>query len=228
MPRAVIITSYLEYPLNIPPLLERGDYIVCLDGGYDIAKDQGIRPDLLLGDFDSIRLDPEEDASVSCGQSRPEIRRWPPEKDYTDLELAYRELDPEQYPDLLVIGGLGGRLDHTLANVQMLAAYTGPGNYKSIRMMDGRNRCFVIRGYEDAGDEPAFRTIQRIEHTYLALIPLFNDCEGLTIRGVKYPLEDAKMARGASLGISNEFCEDTARIRLRRGTLLVVLSGKEK
>ena len=60
------------------------------------------------------------------------------------------------------------------------------------------------------------------------LIPLFNDCEGLTIRGVKYPLEDARMARGASLGVSNEFCEDTARIRLRRGTLLVVLSGKEK
>ena len=243
MPRAVIFTSYLDDPLEISPLLQPDDYIVCLDGGYDIAMAQGISPDLMLGDFDSIEAElPDAAGPESAGagmqaeaadpdapgaarkRGLPEIRRWPPEKDYTDMELAYRELDPAEYPELLVIGGMGGRLDHTLANIQMLAAYTGPGGFRKIEMMDGRNRCFILRGDEQ-------KTVHRIRgggDLYLSLIPLFDDCEGLTARGVKYPLEDGALMRGASLGISNEFTEDTAQIQLRRGTLLVVLAKKEK
>lgn len=224
MPRAVIFTSYLDDPLEIPPLLQPDDYIVCLDGGYDIAMAQGISPDLMLGDFDSIEAELPEAPGAARKRGLPEIRRWPPEKDYTDMELAYRELDPAEYPELLVIGGMGGRLDHTLANIQMLAAYTGPEGFQKIEMMDGRNRCFILRGDEQ-------KTVHRIRgggDLYLSLIPLFDDCEGLTARGVKYPLEDGALMRGASLGVSNEFTEDTAQIQLRRGTLLVVLAKKEK
>ena len=71
MGRAVIIASYLEHPVDIPRLLEPDDYIVCLDGGYDIALQQGVKPHMLLGDFDSMQVPFPEDPAI-------EIRRYPP------------------------------------------------------------------------------------------------------------------------------------------------------
>ena len=175
MARTVIITSYLEYPLDVAALLRPDDVIVCLDGGFDIAQRLAITPDVLLGDFDSIK--------GPLPESGIEIRRYPPEKDYTDLEIALRTLDPEQTPNLLIIGGLGGRLDQTMVNIQMLQRYTsGPASgaqpgepsdgedrehdvgssaecsgssedlygsfrqYRSIQLMDGRSSCFVVHG----------------------------------------------------------------------------------
>lgn len=242
MARAVIITSYLEYPVDIPALLAPEDYIVCLDGGYDIACAQGIRPHLWLGDFDSLQCSlPEEDADGSM-----EIRKYPPEKDYTDLELAFRVLDPGKTPELLVIGGLGGRLDQTLINIQMLQRYTAvPGvsfppdpdpadfcrespdpKYRRIEILDGHNRCFAIHGDEDAPQPggPRIYTIPREPGCYLSLLPFTEECSGLTLRKVLYPLEEGTLHRGASLSISNEFTDALAHIRLRHGSLLVVVT----
>ncbi|MBQ9015151.1 MAG: thiamine diphosphokinase [Firmicutes bacterium] len=237
MARAVIITSYLEYPVDIPALLAPEDYIVCLDGGYDIACAQGIRPHLWLGDFDSLQCSlPEEGAGGSM-----EIRRYPPEKDFTDLELSFRVLDPGKTPELLVIGGLGGRLDQTLINIQMLQRYTAvpavsvPADsgqadpdpkYRRIEILDGHNRCFAIHGDEDAPqpDGPWIYTIPRETGCYLSLLPLTEECSGLTLRKVRYPLEEAALHRGASLSISNEFTDAPAELRLRRGCLLVVIT----
>ena len=146
MPRAIIFASYLEHPVDLSSLLQPEDDIICLDGGYDIARAAHLQPKLLLGDFDSLEGSLPEDPAI-------EIRRYPPEKDYTDLELAFRILDPKTYPELIVIGGLGGRLDHTVANLQMLAKYTAapgkdPAGFRRITLMDGRNQCFVIQGDE--------------------------------------------------------------------------------
>ena len=286
MARAVIITSYLEYPLDIRSLLRPEDYIVCLDGGYDIAKRLDIVPDLVIGDFDSIR-EPFSDEQVTWTSdsigffipdesgSRVEIRRYPPEKDYTDLELAFRTLDPEKYPELLVIGGLGGRLDQTLINVQMLQQYTAdaavssqdesaaepqkdsgagddpaasdslpygsPRQYRRITLMDGHHSCFVLQGGlsgrdsertpEGSSEQPAkqskersFIDIPRQPDSYLSLLPLTEQCSGVDLQGVKYPLSGAVLRRGSSLSISNEFRADTARLRLASGSLLVVIT----
>lgn len=290
MARAVIITSYLEHTLDLTALCRPDDFIVCLDGGYDIAQSQGLRPDLLLGDFDSLSGDIPSDPSL-------DIRRFPPEKDYSDLELAYRLLNPEVFTDLLVIGGLGGRLDQTVCNIEMLARYTAPGGgkpgksesapgagkpgksenapgsgnparadaalrpepvrpavleslpsadplFRRIEMIDGRNRCFVIRAGGSAqvnGDccpdgtspIPAHR-IPKQDGYYLSLFSLSEECRGLTLRGTKYPLEDAVLQRGRSLGVSNEFLphkpgpdgKSCAELSLREGTLLVVISAR--
>ena len=346
MSRAVIITSYLEYPLDIHGLLQPDDWIVCLDGGYNIAQRLALQPHLLLGDFDSLEGPLPEPEAVSgetepmgaAGDSLsrdtaedslprdtaedslpgdaagntplrehggvrtgvPEIRRYPPEKDYTDLELAFRTLDPAATPDLLVIGGLGGRLDQTITNIQMLQKYTATpaewqaqhpendtdtnlktdgtvrgsrsdaaaydateaidapdGNkasfgffrqYRSIQLMDGRNRCFVIHGSEEAADmrperlddatgsrpassggtadtQPEIHRIPRVPNCYLSLIPLSEECSGVDLQGVKYPLSNATLLRGVSLSVSNEFLEDQAELRLRRGSLLVITAG---
>lgn len=215
--RAIVITSYIEYPVDIEPLLRRGDRIVCLDGGYDEAVKQGIRPDILLGDMDSLEADPAEirlEASDSPGTGSLKILRYPPEKDYTDLELAFIELDPAETPEVLVIGAMGGRLDMTAVNIQLLERYSS--RFEKIEMIDGRNRCFVLRGGYEV----------RIPKTdsYLSLIPLTDTCEGVSLTGAKYPLEKATLHRGASLGVSNEFADDEVMLSLEQGSLLVVIT----
>ena len=226
MSRAIIITSYLEHLVDLAALCRSGDHIVCLDGGLDLARAYGIRPHLLLGDLDSLKGELPEDPGF-------EVRRFPPEKDYSDLELAFRQLDPIEHPDLVVIGGIGGRLDHTICNVQLLSTYTGGSGFRRIEIMDGRNRCFVIKGN---GDDAIPRPIPRQNGCYLSLFSLTEECRGLTITGVKYPLEDATLSRGVSLGVSNEFLPreegasaregSHAEISLREGTLLVVISSE--
>lgn len=222
--RSVIITSYLEYAVDLPALLRPDDYIVCLDGGWDIALAQGVKPHLLLGDFDSITAPLPEDPDI-------EIRRYPPEKDYSDLELALRILDPENTPDLLIIGGLGGRLDQTVINIQMLQRYTGTPEpvdsadsvtepdprFRSIELIDGHNRCFVLHG-------PADCSIRREPDCYLSLIPLSQECSVAKLTGTRYTLHEATLQRGASLATSNEFRAEQAELSLKEGSLLVVVT----
>ncbi len=224
MARAVIIASYLEHPVDIPKLLEPDDYIVCLDGGYDIALQQGVKPHMLLGDFDSMQAPLPEDPAI-------EIRRYPPEKDYSDLELAFRILDPEKTPEILVIGALGGRLDQTLTNAQMLARYTAGADqadlagqvplYRRIQLQDGRNKCFAICG---DGTGTSVCRIPREPNSYLSLLPMSDWCRGVTLKGAKYPLENADIQRGASYCVSNEFLESQAELTLRSGILLVIVA----
>lgn len=250
MARAVIITSYLEYPLDLAALIMPEDYLVCLDGGYDIALAHSLTPDLLIGDFDSMQGELPADTPF-------EIRPFPPEKDYTDLELAFRILDPARFPKLLVIGGLGGRLDQTTVNLQMLERFTAPRDEKAtpaersdtadpaadsgaaagiaadtapvftrIDIMDGRNHAFVIHGDETApGKNPVLHLIPAEEGSYLSLLSLTKTCRGLSLQGTKYSLEEAVLERGVSLGISNAFYADQAILSLREGSLLVMVSG---
>lgn len=242
MRRAVILSSYIDYPLDIPPLLREGDLIICLDGGYDIAKEQGLDPDILLGDFDSLASDidslrAELDAAGSDSTGKLQILQYPPEKDYTDLELALKALDPKKYPDLLIVGGMGGRLDHTLMNMQLMASYSGNGGFSHIEMIDGRNRCFIVHGCDNILDhdkaQPGHddtaekRTeIKSQPDSYLSLIPISETCEGVSLTGVKYPLRDATLHRERSLTVSNEFVSEKATLTIRSGSLLVTICGK--
>ena len=213
--RAIVITSYIEYPVDIGSLLRDGDRIVCLDGGFDEAVKQGIRTDILLGDMDSLEADIESmTADPNSLTTDLKILRYPPEKDYTDLELAFIELDPAETPEVLVIGAMGGRLDMTAVNIQLLERYSS--RFEKIEMIDGRNRCFVLHGGSEV----------RLPKTdsYLSLIPLTDTCEGVSLTGAKYPLEKATLHRGASLGVSNEFADDEVMLSLEQGSLLVVIT----
>lgn len=131
MKKAAIITSYMENEISIKEYLHPGDYIICTDGGYDIALSQDISPDLLLGDFDSIKSELPENI---------EIKRFEPEKDYTDLDLAMRTAVEAGVTELKIFGGIGGRLDHTVANIQLLYHYNK--FFKKLIMLDGSNKCF--------------------------------------------------------------------------------------
>ena len=134
-------------------------------------------------------------------------------------------LDPEKFSKLLIIGGIGGRLDQTAVNLQLLAKYTagavdnGQDGFRFVEMLDGRNRCFALNG-----SDSNCLTIPAHPDASLSLVPMSKSCEGVTLTGVKYPLEKATLLRGSSLGVSNEITADAATLSLMKGTLLVICS----
>ena len=207
--RAVIITSHVEGHPDMGALIGDGDFVICADGGYDIALSHGIRPDLLLGDFDSTQLPLPDDIRIV---------RFSPEKDYTDLDLAIRTAAEEGFSQLTIIGGIGGRLDHTVANLQLLYRYHD--SFDSLVMADGLDRCFILdskkRGSAVLRGEPG---------RYLSVFSLSENSYGVTISGAKYELSGHTLTRDFPLGVSNEFNEkQDAVITVDDGILLIVIS----
>lgn len=216
--KTIIITSYIEHPFPVDGLITPDDLVICTDGGYDIAKKNNIIPDVLLGDFDSISDD--YDSIARNLSHKIDIIKFNPEKDFTDLDLAIKEAIARNSSHVEIWGGIGGRLDHTVANLQILTNYGK--DFESLQIMDGRNRCFVLYG-SDGPD----RVIPKQEDSYLSLFSMSECCRGLTVSGVKYSLHNHTMFRTFPLGVSNEITSDEAVISMKEGTLLVVISRKE-
>lgn len=203
--RAVIMAGgpISDYSFYLP---QKGDYVICADSGFRHATAIGIAPDILLGDFDSIAKLPTD----------VEVIRYPAEKDETDLQIAIRHAMEKGYYSLLVIGAFGGRTDHFLGNICLLNWAKKQG--ADIVMQDGDT---VIRLVTDD------LILPRKEQFYLSVIPLSEDAV-VSISGVKYPLHAHKMAFGDTLGISNEFSENTAHITVHSGKVLVIECRADK
>ena len=210
MNNLVIITSFLDLDFQVSELINKSNFTICIDGGYDIALNHGITPDLLMGDFDSISAQLPEDI---------QIERFLPEKDYTDLELALKKALDLNTKNVTIVGGMGGRMDHTMANIQLLSSYAD--KFNTLVMLDGRNKCFIMgkNGHETM-------TIKAENDSYISLFSLSEKCTGITISGVKYPLKNHTLSREFPLGVSNEFKEKDAILSIENGTLLVVISKK--
>ena len=210
MNNLVIITSFLEAKLDLNTIISKSDFIICIDGGYDIAREYNITPDLLMGDFDSIN-------SPLPGNIPTE--HFPPEKDYTDLELALKKSVELKAKNVTIIGGIGGRLDHTFANIQLLSSYSN--NFASLEMLDGKNKYFVLNNTQTKGIK-----IPAESDSYISLFSLSAKCTGVTFQGVKYPLDDAVLTREFPLGVSNEFIKKEAALSIKDGNMLVIISKK--
>lgn len=215
MNNIVIITSYLDAPMDIKAEITKDDYVICTDGGYDVASRCGVVPDMLLGDFDSIQT-ANPDSPAALPQSI-EIKRFPPEKDYTDLHLALEAAFELGASKVRIFGGIGGRLDHTVANLQLLSHYSD--SFDKLTISDGKNQCFVLNKKQKNNI-----VLPAEENCYLSLFSLSEQCSGVTIRGVKYPLENHTLTRNFPLGVSNEFTEKAAVLSVDDGDLLVVIS----
>ena len=202
MARRCIIVSGGEYcPLPRPAA---GDFVIACDRGYAYCLRDAIRPDLVIADFDSYG-----------GQIAPEIPvlRLPTEKDDTDTMSALRYACDGGYEEVHLYCALGGRLDHTLANVQALAWCAERGIFAAIESPD--TRLFSLR-------DAALR-LPRREGFSLSVFSL-TDRSRVTIRGVKFPLEDAEISNGFPLGVSNEWTDGEALVTAHEGTLLIVES----
>lgn len=187
--------------------------IIAADSGYNNAKRLGVKPSLLLGDLDSI------DRSGFSENELDELEKIivPSVKDDTDTQLAVDTALERGADEIVLIGGLGGRLDHTLSTVFLLE-YIADRGAKAL-VTDGRNRARLMK-------TGAGRQTLKVGrgYKYLSLVSLTNTCEGVTISGVFYPLWDARLERSYSYAVSNEITAEFAEISLRRGTLLVIES----
>lgn len=189
---------------GLPEYININEYelIIAADSGYLSATDWGISPDIFIGDFDSV---PESEVKDT------EIIRLYPVKDMTDTQEAIDVAIKRGATEITILGALGGRIDHTLANLHLLKYARHKGARAEIADIDSYI-CLVGEGLE----------VSRREGFCLSLIPL-TDCTGVSISGVYYPLDNAEMSVGIPYGISNEFTEDTAKISVKSGELLLML-----
>jgi len=187
--------------------LQMGDVVIAADGGANWLAAQGRAPDVLIGDLDSVAPDVRQ--ALERGACR--LLRLSPDKDVTDTELALVDAVALGAERITVLGARGGRVDHALANIQLLAMPQLAG--RDVRLFDGRAwLCLVRSGYAihgAAGDT-------------LSLIPLGGAAEGIVTQGLKYPLRGETLTFGAARGVSNVFLADEVLVALRAGVLLAV------
>jgi thiamine pyrophosphokinase len=208
MRRCVIIPAWAPDGIREIVGLNGEDFIVCADGGYALAQRENILPHLLVGDFDSLGEVPN-DLPPGC-----HLVRVPREKNETDAFLCLQQGMEAGCRSFVMAGGIGGRLDHTVAHLQILAYALEHG--LEMWMMDLNNRVTMM--------EPGEKRIPRAEGFKLSVLSYSDRCLGVTIENVKYPLKDAELTNAFPLGISNEFEGEEALIRLKEGRLLLLLS----
>lgn len=196
------------------------DLVIAVDGGLGYCSVLGVEPDLILGDFDSVS--PEEAKALEKLEQRiPErVIRLPREKDDTDTLAALKEGLHRGYRDFRIYGGTGGRFDHTFANIQCLLFLKKRGAVGYL--VDGNGMMLVL---EDETVE-----FQKGLEGILSLFSLSQESSGVTIKGMKYPLEQAVLRNDYPVGISNEFTSEQAVISVEKGQLVCMLqwySGQE-
>lgn len=178
------------------------DLIIGADSGYLNALSAGVTPDIFIGDLDSIL----EEEIVSS-----EVLKLHPVKDMTDTQEAMQTAISRGATHITVLGALGNRIDHTIANIHLLKYAKDKGVQAEIIDSDT-----YITLVTDKLDVPA-------KSGYcLSLLPL-TDCSGVSVSGVFYPLKDAFMPVGNPYGISNEFVETCAHIEVLSGDMLLIL-----
>lgn len=205
----LILLSYMECvtPDMAQELAKSADYIIAADGGQNRAREFGLQPDCVIGDFDSTTLNEDFDCLYIT---------YPAEKDLTDTEAALTHALEKGCRNVILLGGMGGRLDHTMGNIGLLDKYYS--SFDHMEFIDGKNRMELLK---DSG-----RTLKRdAQYKYFGLVSLNAEASGINIRGAKYELTGASLERASTLGVSNEFSEDTVEIYVREGTLLIVRSA---
>lgn len=186
------------------------DVLIAADSGLEAVSDLGLPVTHIVGDFDSARsgiLEPYRD--------RPdvEIRRFRPEKDATDTEIALRLALELGCGKIIMTGCTGSRLDHVWGNVQLLSIAKQAG--AEACLVDPCNRISLIESETVLGKDTQYGT-------YISLFPLGGAVKGLTLEGFKYPLTEYLLEPVDSRCVSNEISADQAVITYREGTLLLM------
>ena len=187
--------------------LRKDDYFIFCDGGLSHAESLGIKPNLIVGDFDSCDSDVLSKYEEQC-----EIIKLPREKDDTDTLYAVKLAVERGYSDFLILGAMGGRFDHALGNISILLYLEGLG--KKAVLIDDYSVMQI------AGRKPLL-----IEDncSYFSVLTVAGDVSGVTIKNAKYPLENASLSADFQLGISNEVLPGkVAEVSVEHGRVLVV------
>ncbi|NLA77269.1 MAG: thiamine diphosphokinase [Clostridiales bacterium] len=188
--------------------LDADAYVIAADAGFKHLEALGIKPDLIMGDFDSLGFVPQGADVIRCK----------PEKDDTDTMLAVKYALEHGFKELRLYGCCGGRLDHTLANLQTLVFISRSGANGTL--FDGSLRITALTNgkmFFDASHE--------------GVISVFcsgDSARGVYLEGLKYPLVNATLTHDMPLGVSNEFTGTQASVSVESGTLLVIWNETER
>lgn len=216
----LIVTSRVDGAEQLNIDLSAYDAVICADRGLQVAEALDLLGDVpiyLIGDYDSGTPPTEAEQAAASG-----LVVLPTVKDMTDSEAAIDLAVSRGYDVIHVLGGLGGRFDHSMGNLGMLAKYVEDPRVKELWFEDGQNRVFMktpgtfrvpARGPENRFD-------------YFGLIAYSGAVEGLTITGAKYPLAGHTLTPDTTLGVSNEVAKDSpfAEVSHTKGHLLVIFS----
>lgn len=206
--RCLIVTGGIieDYTL-LKSYHQAGDFIICADGGARHAGKMGLKPDLLVGDFDTLT----ENELSEFSAMGAEILRFPREKDFTDTHMALLEGLKRGFKKIIILAALGGRVDHALANVMLLALPEARGI--DVRIVDEKQELSLIRKKQafvgKKGDK-------------LSLLPLSETVKGVNTKGLYYPLVKGSLTMGVPIGISNCFTGEAAEVEVEEGLLLAV------
>lgn len=196
--------------------LSRGedDFLIAVDGGLSYCGVLGEEPDLIIGDFDSLTEKEREALELLEKRVPDRVIRLKPEKDDTDMLCALKWALERGYREFRIYGATGGRIDHTLANIQCLLYLKNHG--ATGYLMDGNSMVLVLKN----------ETVHFQENLegYLSLFSLGERAEGVTIRGMKYPLEGYTVSNDYPIGISNEFIGEKAEVSVEKGELVCLIS----
>lgn len=205
--RCVILCAGEITPQDIRlAAISPADFVIAADAGWLHAKRHGIRPDLILGDFDS---------SPDPGDPGVPVERFPVRKDDTDSLLALRRGLARGCRSFVLLGALGGAADHTLANLQALAfladhgargQLVGQGTWATLL----RSQAITLPKQEG----------------YLSVFAVGGPCRGVTLRGTAYPLEQGSLSPNFPLGVSNRITAETATVAVEEGDLLVMVTNR--
>lgn len=209
----VVVAGGAPPPRDVARAVPPGTTVIAADGGLENAQALGLTATTVIGDFDSVSPDALE-AAAAAGV---ELVRHPEAKDATDLELAL-DAALELAPDRIhVLAGDGGRLDHLLAALLLLAS----PRYGAVPIdaSFGAAHVHVVRGKRTLAGSPG---------DLLSLVALNGPAEGVTTEGLEYLLVGETLEPGSSRGVSNVFTADTATVRVDSGVLLAIRPGPEE
>lgn len=218
MDRCLIILSYIENITEnfIVSLADNAEYVICADGGQTIARKYGIKPDCVIGDFDSTNTNSRFDCKYIA---------YPAEKDITDAEASIEHAVKEGLNSIKILGGIGGRIDHTVGNISLLLKFYD--KVRNIEFLDMKNSMQIIRN-------SSIKLFPSEMYKFFSITSIDEIACGVTISGAKYPVCNITLERAGTLGISNEIIiskniknnhSDCAEITVENGTLLVMRSS---
>ena len=191
---------------NITEHPKGDDLIIAADGGLLNAEALGVRPDILMGDLDSL--------NTATLPKDTEVLQVPVEKDFTDTQLAVDTAVKKGAAEIIIIGGLDGRLDHTLSNLAILEDLNAKRIHAHIT--NGQNRVRYINSTSTL--------IPRSGYKYLSLLCLSEKVKGVEIEGCKYPLKNVTLKRSFQYAVSNEITGNCALVSVRKGGIYIIES----
>ncbi|MCI6653578.1 MAG: thiamine diphosphokinase [Ruminococcus sp.] len=202
--RCVIISGSPDTSVEeIKTLCTDDDFIVCADSGYTFARKAGLNPDLIIGDFDSL----EEELPTDT-----EVVKLNTVKDDTDTEHCVMECIRRGYKDFLLLGSVGGRTDHTFANIAILS-FLSEYNYHGVARNNGEEIQILKEGTYNMDGKKGLT---------FSVFPYGCESVNVTYKGAKYPLDSYTLTYNVSRGISNVFSDDNAEIVVNRGRAILL------